>query len=741
MPLESAAHPTHPLSPQGNGSAATAETAAPRPELSFEPSLPPPALSAPPSMENLLAVFRQHWASMLLFGVVAALLAAAVGWFVTPGKFTASAYIQLPKVKGVSDGESEMVNFQKASAALVKSTALLDKVVADPEIAGLNEIRQYGDPSAALARELTTDNIQLGADMIRINLSGDYPEDLAVIVNKILQVYNKEFEAREQARTRARREQLMDKYKNFSDDLRRFRMELQTREKAQNVEDSGSLVLRQQAVMSQLTGLETTRAQLRQETIKSLTSLTNAEAHYKSGAVQISSIAIDREARLDPSYTKRLEDLSEREKQISAIRNKLRPGTVDQDLTRLESLQDSSRAAMTEIRQNTEKGMREKALEDLKESIARGKESIEVIKKQEKDLDDQILVKYGELLKLKSNPAVEQGVAEKRDEVERTLLMLKRLGEEMGTLEAEAALAARVTVLDTAVPPTARRIDRKIRVASLAGFSLFGIMALGVALVEFGKRRVYRPEDVSRGLGLKMLGTLPTLSPQARKSTFDPSKAEPGPDQLPMLEAVDALRTVLLYAARNQQFRTIMVTSPQVGEGKTSLACQLASSLARSGRRTLLLDLDLRNPSAHTHFDVPQGPGVSEALRGEAVLDKVLYPTGLEGLSVLPAGHADRLAIQALGREELAELLTTLQKDFDFIVIDTSPVLPVADTIQIGQHVDAVLLTVLRGVSRLPALYAAQQRLSALGIRILGAVLTGDTTEGYGIVRTGRLGL
>jgi capsular exopolysaccharide synthesis family protein len=188
---------------------------------------------------------------------------------------------------------------------------------------------------------------------------------------------------------------------------------------------------------------------------------------------------------------------------------------------------------------------------------------------------------------------------------------------------------------------------------------------------------------------------------------------------------VDAARAFLLHAARQQETRVVMVTSAVGGEGKTSLATQLAASLARAGRKTLLVDFDLRNPAAHRLFDLPRGPGVAELLRGEASLEAVVHPTANGSLALLPAGQCDEPAVQALAREDLARLFARLKEQFDFVIVDSAPVLPVADTLLVAQHVDGVIFSILHEVSRLPRVYAAYQRLGMLGIRLLGAAVSG----------------
>ena len=398
------------------------------------------------------------------------------------------------------------------------------------------------------------------------------------------------------------------------------------------------------------------------------------------------------------------------------------------------------RKEIDEYRRKLEKTLREQEVEELKESLAKNKALIGVLDKQKKDLDKLIEEKTNEF-RTARNPtltpeAMRGGVPEARDEVTRKDQTLKYLGEQMGSLEADLAVLPQPTVIQAAQPPKLPRLDRKLKMAGMGGVGLFGVAAMAVALAEFGKRRVYGSADVSSGLGLDLLGTLPPVSAGARTSIpLGSGEAPTRADQRALLESVNAVRTVLLHAARNRNLRTIMVSSPEGGEGKTTLACQLAASLARSGRRTLLLDLDLRDPEAHVTFDLPLAPGFSELLRGEAELDATVYPTALEGLSVLPAGQADGLAIQALARDDVGAIIKVLREHFDFIIVDTSPVLAVADTMDVGQYVDGVVLSVLRGVSRLPAVYAAQQRLAALGIHVLGAVLTGDAANPYGMVR------
>jgi Mrp family chromosome partitioning ATPase len=144
------------------------------------------------------------------------------------------------------------------------------------------------------------------------------------------------------------------------------------------------------------------------------------------------------------------------------------------------------------------------------------------------------------------------------------------------------------------------------------------------------------------------------------------------------------------------------------------------------------LDCDLRRPAAHQVFEQTLQPGFSEALLGEVELPDAVRPTTSdENLWLLPAGQWDREVLQELARDQSESIFERLRQEFDFVVVDSHPVLPAADSLLIGQHVDAVIVSVLRQVSQGPRVYEACQRLATLGIRIFGAVVNGMPSEDY----------
>ena len=187
---------------------------------------------------------------------------------------------------------------------------------------------------------------------------------------------------------------------------------------------------------------------------------------------------------------------------------------------------------------------------------------------------------------------------------------------------------------------------------------------------------------------------------------------------------------MLIHAARSGSHRVIMIASALSGEGKTSLASHLATSLARSGQKTLLIDADLRCPSIHRLFDLTLDPGLSELLRGEVAFEDVIVSTAVEELKVLTAGKCDTRTLRILSQGGLGGLFAQLKDQYDFVIVDSSPILPVADAQIIAQQVDAVLFSILADVSRKTKIQAAYQRIAALGVKVLGAVVTGVHDSG-----------
>src|SRR5690625_3123364 len=187
-------------------------------------------------------------------------------------------------------------------------------------------------------------------------------------------------------------------------------------------------------------------------------------------------------------------------------------------------------------------------------------------------------------------------------------------------------------------------------------------------------------------------------------------------------EAYRELRTNLRYLGMRCRLRSMLVTSSVKGEGKSVTSINLASTLAHSGRRVLLIDADLRAPSLHRHLTLQSEAGLTTVLLGEAALDDVVQPVELDGLSVLTTGPAPPNPSELLDSDQMT-LLKAAPARYDTLIVDSAPLLPVADRTALAQRVSGTLMVVGSGRGRRPHLAQALRKLEIVQLPILGIVL------------------
>jgi capsular exopolysaccharide synthesis family protein len=178
----------------------------------------------------------------------------------------------------------------------------------------------------------------------------------------------------------------------------------------------------------------------------------------------------------------------------------------------------------------------------------------------------------------------------------------------------------------------------------------------------------------------------------------------------------------------------VMVTSALPGEGKTTVAANLALTFALEGRRTLLIDADLRRPRVHRTFRVPRAPGVAQCLAGYVDTAAAIRTTFVDGLYVLPAGHADGTPGLLLRAGPMRDLVAECADRFDIIIVDTPPIFVAADAAIVGPLGDGVLFVVRAGSTESEAAHQAFEQISSVGAHVIGAVLNDPNGEtgGYG---------
>ncbi|NLG84812.1 MAG: CpsD/CapB family tyrosine-protein kinase, partial [Firmicutes bacterium] len=192
----------------------------------------------------------------------------------------------------------------------------------------------------------------------------------------------------------------------------------------------------------------------------------------------------------------------------------------------------------------------------------------------------------------------------------------------------------------------------------------------------------------------------------------------------PLAEAFRVLRTNIQFAAVDRPIRSLLITSAGPAEGKSTTLANLGVARAQSGARVIVLDADLRRPTQHKLFNLSRGAGVSSVVLGRARVEEALQETGIPGLRLLSSGPIPPNPSELLASQAFSSLLKELKEKTDYLLIDSPPVMAVADASIVAGQVDGVLLVIQLGMVARPMAVRAKEQLLAAKANLLGMVLT-----------------
>lgn len=283
-----------------------------------------------------------------------------------------------------------------------------------------------------------------------------------------------------------------------------------------------------------------------------------------------------------------------------------------------------------------------------------------------------------------------------------------------------------------APPPVGKLFLKKY--ALVLGLCLF-VGLFGSAgwsyLVHISDKRFRTPQEIQQRLGLPVLGHIPRFATSSngfhngatngtvRKAISSAHLSS----ESARAEAFRTVRTTALFGSQAGQRKIIQITSPNLGDGKTTLVANLAFSLAQLGKKILLIDADLRQPRLHTYYGLPNTLGLSSLLAGEAELASVIRSTQTPGLSVLTAGPLGSNPGELLASPRLKEVFEAARGQFDFVVVDTPALVSVIDPCVVAPQVDGVLLTLRIAKNGRPYAQQACEKLKGMGANVLGVVV------------------
>lgn len=284
-------------------------------------------------------------------------------------------------------------------------------------------------------------------------------------------------------------------------------------------------------------------------------------------------------------------------------------------------------------------------------------------------------------------------------------------------VEVENVGLVRMQLSQSALLPSSPSSPRPERILPIG--LLLGLFAgYLIAMVKHrSDTRLRLPAEVEKAAGSSVLGVIPA------SDELGSARGDAGPAKdFANREALRKLRTNLRFVDVDNQPRSIVVSSANIGEGKSTIASHLAWVLAQSGEQVVLIDADLRRPALAHAFDVDDSVGLSQVLAGTASLHDAIQPTDQTGLRLLTAGTIPPNPSELLGSHRMEALIEQLVRDH-FVVLDAPPLLPVTDAVLLTRSADGALLVVVQGKTRQEEVERASASLRAVGGKVLGAVL------------------
>jgi len=317
--------------------------------------------------------------------------------------------------------------------------------------------------------------------------------------------------------------------------------------------------------------------------------------------------------------------------------------------------------------------------------------------------------------------AVKQQARAVEEKSERLKNFDRSMGQGADDAAGRTARATRRILIRTPAVGPAVQIAPKVPL--IIGLTIFAALAVGLGLVllfEYLDDTIKSKEDFDRYVGLPFLGFIPRID---AKESGNPDTAAAARTGSSTAEAFRAVRTSILFSRSDKPVRTILVTSAGPGEGKTTVAANLAITLAQHKGPVLLIDADLRRPRVAKALGIENKIGLTNYLIGEATLEEVVQKTSIEGVFAVTSGPIPPNPAELLHGERLAQLLKTALERYDRIVIDSPPVIAVSDARVVARCTDGLYLVISMGKTSWRVIQRAKESLTSIGFEVHGAIL------------------
>lgn len=631
-------------------------------------------------------------------------------------------YVEQSGPKVISDFEGIMTrskNYLYTQAEMLKSTPIVGEVAEDSYIKRFRTFNKVDNVAAYLKKNL---NIEVGRkdDIITVMFDSPYPHEAAGVVNSVVDSYIKYHSVRKQTtvskvldilqKEKVKRDQeLSEKYAEMVDFTRENGV-VSFDDQGGNIIFQRLMKLSDALTESQLMTINT-RADY--EVVKAIA---DDPVQVKQFAAASPTVAV--RVLVNDTATQMESELRAAEIELESVKP-----YVTEDHPAFKALE----MKVEHIKSEIEKEVREYSdayIEIMRQrwQTAEQKEETLLASFQiQRQMAQNLGVKAAEYSMLESGLKRAERICEILDDRIKEL----NVAEDTGALN--------ISILEVAHPAESPSKPQKARVMAIA--LMLGLMfGSGLALIrDWMDVRLRSADEVSAVLGVPVLGSVPamakrdSITARGRKVSFEPKSV--------IAESYRTIRTAIFFGVPKGEAKIILVTSPDAGDGKTTLVSNLAIAMAQAGQKILILDADFRKPMQHNIFGFENSKGLSAVLSGNISIEGAIHKDSVDGLDILSCGPEVPNPSEILNSDTFTRILKDeLSKRYDRIIIDSPPVGPVADSQILAAICDITLLVLRAEKSTKKHGQQARDALNSVGGRLLGAVINDVSRRrnGYG---------
>lgn len=682
------------------------------------------------SLFKYLDILKRRWLTVVLVWPLALVPAVAGVWLLAKVTYTATTQIEVrpnpgfilypsdDRYVGSLDG---MLNTQ---AHLMTSQGVLNAALANLKLKNpALDLFDVADSLAAIRQVVSAHPIR-GSHIVQLEVERPDEESGKAIAQAVLDAYLSISEAAEQQKDENTLREVKALREKLSADVQNKRGQITARALLHNANSPQVLALLQQSkqqysetIRQELDAAKAVVVRLEQDLKKA------REGVMPENAQEDTLAALSQAIENDPMVRSLQQQLVAKTEELARLRQV--------GLTEAAKQIVEARSAIDELKAELAKERIRAAeeIEKTREAMSRRMVGL-LVGRLENQLDRARGVEAG-LQRIVTE------IQKDIDDLGRASVELQNLQRELETLEKEFEVAnQRVQELETerrrpsrilvASEPEVRPDGVKDKRVKLSLAAVFGTLFFALAaafLKDYLDPRIHAPQQVESGLGLRLLGLVPSLKDLKEGRITEGEFAE----------SYRLVRACLSVAAPNgSQPKSFLTTSAQACEGKTSLAISLAASLAEAGNRVLLIDGDIQGPQVERVLKLNAVYTLKDVLAGDVSLAQAAVNSNLQHLEVLAARLDSGSARGVLNTRTAVRLIKQAMEQYDYVVVDSPPTLGAADAVVWAEAVDGVILSSFAGQSNSHAMKMACQRLRSVGARILGAVMCNlSIREGY----------